>query len=239
MTSNRANFLASALRWLRAGYPEGIPTTDRVPLLALLRHRLTAQELDHIVNILVEQGDLPVSQEEIRAAVEQVSRQNPSDEDCARVSARLAGGGWPLSGDGDGAVANPVENAPTAAPASINTQDGASGSATGTGNANGTNASTRPAFLRAMIGWLRAGYPKGVPPQDYIPLLALLRRRLSDDEVSWVAHELVRESGVDSVSETHIGVHIMKLTDEMPSEADIERVRQHVEASGLLEPPAR
>lgn len=47
-----------------------------------------------------------------------------------------------------------------------------------------------PPFLNAIIDWLRAGYPDGVPESDYIPLLALLRRRLSDAEVHQIAAEL-------------------------------------------------
>jgi hypothetical protein len=39
-------------------------------------------------------------------------------------------------------------------------------------------------LLARIVAYLRAGYPEGVPANDYVPLLALLRRRLSDDE-SW------------------------------------------------------
>ena len=41
-----------------------------------------------------------------------------------------------------------------------------------------------------MVAFVRAGYPHGVPETDYIPLLALLRRRLSDDQVAAVAAQL-------------------------------------------------
>jgi hypothetical protein len=37
-------------------------------------------------------------------------------------------------------------------------------------------------LVARMVAFVRAGYPQGVPETDYIPLLALLRRRLSDDE---------------------------------------------------------
>jgi Protein of unknown function (DUF3349) len=47
-------------------------------------------------------------------------------------------------------------------------------------------------FLTAIINWLRAGYPNGVPPTDYIPVLALLSRRLTTDEVKAVAAEVMR-----------------------------------------------
>ncbi|GAA5101571.1 DUF3349 domain-containing protein [Nocardia iowensis] len=86
-----------------------------------------------------------------------------------------------------------------------------------------------PPFLNAIIDWLRAGYPDGVPEADYIPLLALLRRRLSDDEVRQIAAEL-RGSGDLPADKTDIQVMITKVTNEMPSEADVSRVRARLEA---------
>lgn len=41
----------------------------------------------------------------------------------------------------------------------------------------------RPSFLAKIVGWLRAGYPDGVPEHDYVPLVALLGSQLTDDEV--------------------------------------------------------
>lgn len=35
--------------------------------------------------------------------------------------------------------------------------------------------------LNRVLGFLRAGYPDGVPTNDYVPLLALLRRRLTEE----------------------------------------------------------
>jgi Protein of unknown function (DUF3349) len=31
-------------------------------------------------------------------------------------------------------------------------------------------------FLTAILNWLRNGYPEGIPPTDYLPVLALLPR---------------------------------------------------------------
>ena len=75
--------------------------------------------------------------------------------------------------------------------------------------------------LRGILDWLREGYPTGVPPKDYIPLLALLRRRLSEDEVTEIAAEIAR---VDGARSDDIAVHITKITDALPSPEDIERV---------------
>ena len=84
-------------------------------------------------------------------------------------------------------------------------------------------------FLSSIISWLRAGYPEGVPPTDTFAVLALLTRRLSNDDIKIVAHELMQRGEFDNVD---IGVLISKLTDELPSEEDIERVRTRLAAKG-------
>ena len=84
-------------------------------------------------------------------------------------------------------------------------------------------------FLTSIIDWLRAGYPEGIPPTDYFPVLALLSRRLSNDEVKIVAHEFKHSAGLDDVD---IGVLITRLTDQLPSPEDIERVRARLAAKG-------
>ena len=86
-------------------------------------------------------------------------------------------------------------------------------------------------LLARIVAFLRAGYPEGVPTNDYIPLLALLRRRLSDDEVLAVANELVSD-GNTPVDGTDVRVAITKLTDEMPSPEDTDRVKQRLAAVG-------
>ncbi|WP_327110531.1 DUF3349 domain-containing protein [Nocardia sp. NBC_01730] len=92
-----------------------------------------------------------------------------------------------------------------------------------------------PPFLNAIIDWLRAGYPDGVPESDYIPLLALLRRRLSDEEVAQITAELAG-SGELPIDKTDIQVMITKLTNDMPSEADVTRVRTRLETHAWPDP---
>ncbi len=84
-------------------------------------------------------------------------------------------------------------------------------------------------FLSSIVSWLRAGYPEGIPPTDTFPVLALLTRRLSSDEVMAVAHELIRRGEFDNVD---IGVLITQITDELPTPADVERVRARLAAQG-------
>lgn len=84
-------------------------------------------------------------------------------------------------------------------------------------------------FLSSIVTWLRAGYPEGVPETDYIPLLALLARRLTNDEVKQVARELMQREEFDHID---IGVLITQFIDELPMPQDIERVRQRLAAKG-------
>jgi Protein of unknown function (DUF3349) len=56
-----------------------------------------------------------------------------------------------------------------------------------------------PPFLSSVIGWLRAGYPEGVPDVDYVPLFALLGSQLSENDVKAIAEELESESKPESV----------------------------------------
>ena len=86
-------------------------------------------------------------------------------------------------------------------------------------------------LVARMVAFVRAGYPQGVPETDYVPLLALLRRRLSDDEVAAVATQLAAR-GELNIDAADIGVAITRITDELPSQADLERVQGRLEAIG-------
>jgi hypothetical protein len=88
--------LSSIISWLRAGYPEGVPDVDYIPLFALLGSQLSDSEVHAIADELANESD-PESAESIRHAIKAVTSQKPSDADVARVRARLAAGGWPLA----------------------------------------------------------------------------------------------------------------------------------------------
>lgn len=93
-------------------------------------------------------------------------------------------------------------------------------------------------LLTRIVAFLRAGYPEGVPANHYVPLLALLRRRLCDDEVLAVATELM-STGHTPVQGTDVRVAISKLAADMPSSEDTERVKRRLVAAGwpVTDPP--
>jgi hypothetical protein len=84
-------------------------------------------------------------------------------------------------------------------------------------------------FIGKIVAWINAGYPEGVPGPDRVPLFALLKRRLTDDEVKAVAKGLIATGEID---ETDIGVAITQITDELPSPEDVERVRERLAVYG-------
>jgi hypothetical protein len=90
--------------------------------------------------------------------------------------------------------------------------------------------------LRQIVGWLRAGYPHGVPATDYIPLFALLGSQLTEADVRAIAAEL--EDTADPHSAEAIRSAIRNVTNARPEEADIARVRARLAAGGWpLAPP--
>jgi hypothetical protein len=91
-----AGFLRKIIEWLRAGYPEGVPDVDYLPLFALLGSQLSEQEVTAIADELASRAD-PDSADAIRGAIKAVTRETPKQSDIARVRSRLAAGGWPLA----------------------------------------------------------------------------------------------------------------------------------------------
>jgi len=91
----------------------------------------------------------------------------------------------------------------------------------------------RTSFVGRALEWLRAGYPSGVPQQDYVVLLGLLRRKLTDAEV----HDIVSElAGLHAAGETITTEDVEKLINDATldeaSAEDVARVSSHLAAGG-------
>jgi Protein of unknown function (DUF3349) len=196
------SLIARVVRWLRAGYPDGVPQQDYVALLGILRRALTPAELDRVVSVLYDEaaaGDQILTRQLVEQRIADIVKGPIDHEDVVRVSVRLVAAGWPL-----GSPLDAGEEGPDDTPAGVVTR---------------------------VVDWLRAGYPTGLPAQDFIPLVALLRRRLSDDEVREVGRLLSAQGGITD-DRIDIGSAIAEVTSELPSDDDIERVRAHLALHG-------
>ncbi|OBF81317.1 hypothetical protein A5791_06710 [Mycobacterium sp. 852002-51163_SCH5372311] len=83
--------------------------------------------------------------------------------------------------------------------------------------------------VRSAVGFLRAGHPTGMP--GYVPLFALLPRRVSEDEITAIVWQLVA-NGRRRVDTADVGVEITRITQAMPLPDDVERVRRRLAGAG-------
>jgi Protein of unknown function (DUF3349) len=99
----------------------------------------------------------------------------------------------------------------------------------------------RSNFLVRAVEWLRAGYPTGVPRQDYVALLGVLRHKLTEDEVRKVARDLAGQSqhSLDPITTEDIEQMINDSVLQEPTPEDVVRVSAHLAAGGwpLADPP--
>ncbi len=95
-----------------------------------------------------------------------------------------------------------------------------------------------PDVVNRIVGWLRAGYPEGVPEHDYIPLFALLGSQLTNEEVTLIADELAFSADPESAEAIKKAIATVTANHE-PNQADVNRVRSHLAAGGwpLATPP--
>lgn len=206
------NVLSRVLDWLRAGYPEGVPPKDYSPLLALLQRTLTAEELADVVAALARQETDPVRVSQIRTAIADVTSATPGGDEVRRVAVLLADRGVPLSTKAQRIVGDRAILADAGA------------------HVEPSDANPIAQALR----WLGAGYPDGIPAQDRVPILALLRRRLTDGEVQEVCEAVAAQSGADpEISLVDAQVLMMKVLGELPGDDDVNRVRSRLEQSGI------
>ena len=87
---------------------------------------------------------------------------------------------------------------------------------------------------QSVLDWLRAGYPEGIPPQDYAPILGVLRRRLTSEEIQGIAEGLAAQSlaTVEPITRDHIETMIEETVYQRASDADVARVADRLAATG-------
>jgi Protein of unknown function (DUF3349) len=221
------NVVARVVGWLRAGYPDGVPQQDYVALLGILHRQLTDDEIITIAQTIAGSTVTDV-EERIRLAIRRKTLQSATDDEVARVSARLAKVGWPLAVvDFDTPdESEQTEESETADPTAEPDVIVASETRTVI-EVRASDSEARRNIMKRLVTWVRQGYPTGVPAADYVPLIALLSRRLTKDEVIDIVIEL-RGASVLPSETGRIGAAIMGTTNEVPSIEEIERVRHHL-----------
>ena len=100
----------------------------------------------------------------------------------------------------------------------------------------------RSNFMIRAVEWLRAGYPAGVPRQDYVALLGVLRRKMTEDEVRRIAVDLADQSvlsGDDPITTDDIEQMISNSLLQEATPEDVVRVAARLAAGGwpLVDPP--
>ncbi|MDG4663562.1 DUF3349 domain-containing protein [Mycobacterium sp. 236(2023)] len=83
-----------------------------------------------------------------------------------------------------------------------------------------------------VLSWLHSGYPQGVPQKDYFPLLALLSRTLTEDEVVKVAQTVLRSNDSDTVTPEEIRAAIHMVTDKEPNPEEMHQVAARLASVG-------
>ena len=92
----------------------------------------------------------------------------------------------------------------------------------------------------SVLTWLHEGYPQGVPQQDYFPLLALLSRMLTEEEVVKVAQTVLKGNDSDSVTPQEIRAAIHIVTAKEPNPEEVHQVAARLASVGWpLAAPAR
>jgi Protein of unknown function (DUF3349) len=118
--ASAANFFRSVIQWLQVGYPDGVPGPDRVALLELLRSSpLSDKEITEVVDSIDEEelSNTSVDRDVIADFISDMTHYDAGPENIARVAARLAAAGWPLSG-----ITNHGDDADTTAASGANSQ---------------------------------------------------------------------------------------------------------------------
>ena len=88
-------------------------------------------------------------------------------------------------------------------------------------------------FLENVLDWLHKGYPEGIPPKDYYPLLALLKRSLSEDEVVQAAQTILRETDLDTpVTADQIRQAISAVIAKEPNPDEVNQVASRLASVG-------
>ena len=91
---------------------------------------------------------------------------------------------------------------------------------------------TSQGVLDNVLGWLHRGYPDGVPPKDYFPLLALLKRSLTEAQVVRAAQTVLRRNDSDTVTEDEIRDAVHQVIEKEPNPEELHQVASRLASVG-------
>ena len=83
-----------------------------------------------------------------------------------------------------------------------------------------------------VVRWLNEGYPQGVPPKDYFPVLALLKRSLAEEDVMKAAQSVLKSAAGDTVTEDEIRTAIEAVNGHEPNPEEIHQVASRLASVG-------
>ncbi len=100
-----------------------------------------------------------------------------------------------------------------------------------------TATSSTPSLVTRVLNWLREGYPEGVPGDDRVPLLALLRSTpLTEDQVKEVVRHITADGAgpLDdgSITPDEIEAFIKDVTHHDAGPENVHRVAAKLAAAG-------
>lgn len=86
-------------------------------------------------------------------------------------------------------------------------------------------------FIRRTLEWFRQGYPDGLQSGDYVALLGVLRRRLTDSEIEEIALDLAAED--DNITPDDIRRIAREYFLQEPRKKDVGRVVDALSDDGV------
>lgn len=98
------HWLLRFIEWLRVGYPAGVPDGDAGAIMYVLKQDLREEDIDRIAATIVAKQDAhrdqgkPITEQEIHRYIETTMSQTPTEDDLARVRAKLHDGGFDVAG---------------------------------------------------------------------------------------------------------------------------------------------
>lgn len=83
-----------------------------------------------------------------------------------------------------------------------------------------------------ILDWLRAGYPSGIPSTDYVPILEVLHRNLTEEEIEMLADQLAEQADGAPITADDIRAMVREHVFERCSDEDLIRVSVRLAAGG-------